>query len=351
MRTSKEITHINIDHDSRIPKYKQIIDSIINKVKDRSLSMGDRIPSINEVSEECLLSRDTVEKAYTILKKQKIIESVRGKGYYITKTDLLVESRVLFLINKASSYKMRIFNSFVNTLGTNARVDLFIYHCEPSVFQDILTNKLGRYDYYVIMPHFKSEASQHMGCTDEILKLIHSIPSKQLIIVDRNLKILPDDAGRIYQDFTEDICSALNAGVEKVKKYKKIILVYPDKAVYPYPKGIVTGFKRFCIQHDLDYELLDTIYEGMELQLKDLYIIIEEADLVNLVKQSRDHDFKLGEDLGVISYNDTPLKELLGITVMSTNFQKMGQEAANMISNRCNKTVKNDFRFIDRFSM
>ena len=347
----QKLEYINIDHDSRIPKYKQVIDSIIKGVNQGNLKMGDRIPSINEVSEECLLSRDTVEKAYTLLKEQKIIESVRGKGYYVTKTDLSLRVRVLFLINKASSYKMRIYNSFVNTIGSNAHIDLFIYHCEPTVFNDILKNRMNQYDHFLIMPHFKSEQSQHMGCPDDILKVIHSIPSKKLVVVDRNLKFLRNDAGRIYQDFTEDIYAALTAGIQKLKKYKKIILVYPEKAVYPYPKGIVTGFKRFCISNNIDYELLDEIYEGMELQLNDLYVIIEETDLVNLVKQSRDQNFKLGEDLGIISYNDTPLKELLGITVISTDFKKMGIEAANMILNKKNVALKNDFNFIDRFSV
>ncbi len=316
-----------------------------------SLGMGQKIPSINELSEEYLLSRDTVEKAYGLLKKQNIIASVKGKGYYIAKTDLSIQANVLFLINKLSTYKMRIFNSFVNTLGANAKVDLDIYHCEPIVFRDILDKKKNLYDYYVIMPHFKNENLQHMGCTDDILKTIHSIPNGKLIIMDRNLKSLSKESGRIYQDFTEDIYDALTTALEKLNKYKKIMLVYPSKAVYPYPKGIVTGFKRFCIQHAIDYEILDEIYDSMELQLNDLYIIIEEGDLVNLVKQVRDRHYKLGDDIGIISYNDTPLKELLGITVMSTNFKKMGEEAANMILNNNPIDIKNKFHFIDRFSL
>ncbi|MDV7140376.1 GntR family transcriptional regulator [Maribacter sp. TH_r10] len=340
-----------INTDSRIPKYKQVMDSIINGINNGTLGMGERIPSINEVSEEYLLSRDTVEKAYGLLKEKRIIVSVKGKGYYIAKTDLSIKVNVLFLINKLSTYKMHIFNTFVNSLGTNANVDLDIYHCEPLVFSNILEKKKDFYDYYVIMPHFKNEDLQHMGCTDEILKAIHSIPNGKLIIMDRNLKSLSKEAGRIYQDFTEDIFKALTAAYDKLKNYRKIMLVYPNKSVYPYPKGIVTGFKRFCIQHNMDYEILDEIYEGMELQLKDLYIIIEEDDLVHLVKQVRDRHYKMGEDIGIISYNDTPLKELLGITVMSTNFKKMGEEAAKMILNNKRIEVKNEFNFIDRFSL
>lgn len=347
----KRLDYIHIDTESRIPKYKQVMDSVINSINKGDLSMGEKIPSINEVSEEYLLSRDTVEKAYGLLKDQNIIVSVKGKGYYIAKTDLSVKIKVLFLINKLSTYKMRIFNSFVNSLGTNVHVDLDIYHCEPLVFSTILENKKRMYDHYVIMPHFKNEHLQHMGCTDDILKAIHSIPKGKLIVMDRNLKSLSKAAGRIYQDFTEDIYNALTAGLEKLNKYKKIILVYPSKAVYPYPKGIVTGFKRFCLQYEMDYEILDEIYESMELQLKDLYITIEEADLVNLVRQSRDRHYKLGEDIGIISYNDTPLKELLGITVISTDFKKMGEEAAKMILNNKPVEIKNDFNFIDRFSV
>jgi uncharacterized protein YjhX (UPF0386 family) len=327
------------------------MDSILRNINNGNLQLGQKIPSINELSEEHLLSRDTVEKAYSILKNQNIIESVKGKGYYIAKTDLSIRTNVLFLINKLSTYKMRIFNAFVNKLEGNAKVDLDIYHCEPLLFSKILEKKKNLYDHYVIMPHFKNENMQHMGCTDDILKSILSIPQGKLIVLDRNLRSLSREAGRVYQDFTEDIHGALTKGFDKLKKYKKIILVYPNKSVYPYPKGIVTGFKRYCIQHDLDYEVLDEIYDNMELQLGDLYIIIEETDLVNLVRQTRDKKYKMGVDIGIISYNDTPLKELLGITVISTNFKKMGEQAAEMILSNNRAEIKNEFNFIERFSV
>ena len=347
----KRLEYIEIDVNSRKPKYKQVMDSIISSINQEKLLMGERIPSINEVSEEYLLSRDTVEKAYGLLKEQNIIVSVKGKGYYISKTDLSIKLNVLFLLNKLSTYKMKIFNSFVTTLGTSANVDLDIYHCEPSLFNSILKRKKDQYNMYVIMPHFRNEHLQHMGCTDEILKTIQNIPSEKLIVIDRNLEELSKDVGRIYQDFTEDIYDSLHQGLKKIKNYKKIILVYPNKKVYPYPEGIVTGFKRFCIHNSFDFEILNTIYDGMELQLGDLYVIIEEVDLVNLVKQTRDRHYKLGEDIGIISYNDTPLKELLGITVISTDFAKMGSEAAQMILNKKRVSIKNDFNFIDRHSV
>ena len=53
----------------------------------------------------------------------------------------------------------------------------------------------------------------------------------------------------------------------------------------------------------------------------------------------------------LVLYNDTPLKELLGITVISTDFKVMGETAANMILNKQKGKVKMPFNFIDRDSL
>jgi DNA-binding LacI/PurR family transcriptional regulator len=82
-----------------------------------------------------------------------------------------------------------------------------------------------------------------------------------------------------------------------------------------------------------------------------MFITIEESALVSLVKQIRDNEFVLGRDIGVISYNDTPLKDLLGITVISTDFQAMGETAAQMILSKQKGKIKNPFNFIDRLSL
>jgi len=345
-------THqIIVNEESRIPKYKQIVDSITDHIKKGNLVIGSKIPSINELSENLLLSRDTIEKAYSDLKAKKVITSVKGKGYYVTKTDLISKINVFFLVNKPSSYKMLIYNSFVNGLGVNAHVNLFIYHCEESLFTRYIERSLGAYDYYVIMPHFKGEDLNHLSSTHNVMKVLEKIPMDKLIILD-NAKIeLEGDYGSLYQDFENDIYYALKEGLTQLEKYDKLILVYPSKSIFPYPKRILYGFKRFCGEHGFDFEILDQIYEHMELQSKDVYITIEEMDLVNLVRQIRAKKLKIGKDVGLISYNDTPLKELLGITVISTDFKAMGETAAYMVLKNKKEKVKNVFRYIERNSV
>jgi DNA-binding transcriptional regulator YhcF (GntR family) len=342
---------INIDESSRIPKYKQIVDSIINDISKGKLKVGHKIPSINNLSETCDLSRDTVEKAYKQLKERKLIISVKGKGFYTAKTDLISKVNVFFLINKLSSYKMMTYNSFVNSLGINGHVTLSIYHCEESLFVRAIEKNIGAYDYYIIMPHFKNNQLNHISYTNKVLEVIERIPKDKLIIMDNNIPEIKGNFGLIYQDFKNDIYHALIEGIEKLKKYDKLILVYPTKSIYPFPKRILIGFRQFCVEYELDFEILDEIYEDMELQSKDVYITIEETDLVNLVRQIRMKGLKLGKDVGIISYNDTPLKELLGITVVSTNFKAMGETTADFVLKNKNEKVKTEFKYIERNSV
>ncbi len=342
---------LTINENSSKPKYKQIVDAIIDKVSDGSLKVGEKIPSINELSEDSYLSRDTVEKAYRQLKEQKVIISVKGKGYYTAKTELISKVNIFFLINKLSSYKMEIYNSFIDNIGVNAHVNLFIYHYDESLFLNHIEKNLGGYDYYIITPHFKDERLNYTNFTAKALKAISKIPTNKLVILDRQIPEIKGEYINIYQNFKLDIYNALTDGILKLSKYKKMILVYPRISTYPYPKDIIQGFRKFCGEHNFEFEIIDKIYEDMDLKLLDCFVTISERDLVNLVKQIREQKLSLGKDVGIVSYNDTPLKELLGITVISIDFKAVGEKAAEMILKNKKGGFKSEFKLIERNSI
>ncbi|MEL7002854.1 MAG: GntR family transcriptional regulator [Bacteroidota bacterium] len=338
---------LEINSESKTPKYKQIINFIINQIERGELGIGDRIPSINETSEEFYLSRDTVEKAYSFLKERNIITSVKGKGYFVSNADLISKVNVCLIFNKLSAYKKIIFNSMVKALGTNASVDLYVHHCDKDLFKNLLTKKIGEYNYYVIMPHFQ-ELDQ------ESLKLLKSIPDDQLIILDKGMEDLSGNYGSVYQDFKNDIFNALESGLDDLRKYSKLVLVFPIDEMYPYPREIELGFRKFCVAYDFKFDIIDEFEAGREIESKgEAFIVIEDSDLVNLVKRCRTNKWEIGRDIGIISYNETPLKEVLaeGITVISTDFEKMGKAAANMILDKKFSKVGNPFSFIRRKSL
>ncbi|MEP6684355.1 MAG: winged helix-turn-helix domain-containing protein, partial [Parafilimonas sp.] len=128
----------DIDESRKTPKYLQVIDCISNAIKQGKLHKGDKILSINECSNEHFLSRDTVQKAYEILEQRGIICAIKGKGFYINRTDIATKYRVLLLFNKISNYKKQIYNSFIETMGDNAVVDLKIHHCNAKVLEGLI---------------------------------------------------------------------------------------------------------------------------------------------------------------------------------------------------------------------
>jgi DNA-binding LacI/PurR family transcriptional regulator len=62
---------------------------------------------------------------------------------------------------------------------------------------------------------------------------------------------------------------------------------------------------------------------------------VDDNELVVIAEHCRDAGYELGKDIGVISYNETPMKRIIGngITVISTDFAMMGVHAADFILN------------------
>lgn len=343
------LLNIRIDPDSDRPKYKQLVDAIIRGIEHGQLGYGQKIPSINNLSAEFHLSRDTVEKSYMELKRIGVIQSVRGKGFYIQHANPLSKIRVMLLFNKISAYKKVIYNNIINMLGDKAEVRLYVYHCEASLFKKILEEKKRNYDYLVVMPHFKSE-KEH----DEIRHILESISPKKLFILDKHLARMDGDFGEVVQDFKEDIYKALDEAKPLLEKYNKINLVFPKKVEHPYPLEIMQGFRNFVVNNNFAFEIMDEIPPGHSVNEGEVYITIEETDLVNIIKAVKDSDnLELGKNIGIISYNDTPLKEVLanGITVITTDFEEMGVTVAQMILNKVRYKTKNTFRLIKRNSL
>ncbi len=335
---------LTIDSAKKTPKYMQIVQAVVNAIQQGKLKKGDPIYSINELSDEFLISRDTVQKAYNLLREKGILIAVKGKGFYINRTDVDTPFRILLLFNKISNYKKQIFNAFVHTMGNKAVVDLKIHHFSMPLLKSLITENMHEYDYFVLMPHFYDEA-------DEIYSIIKKIPAEQLIILDKDLPHTYSKYAGVYQDFKNDICNALETGLDLIKKYQKLILVFPK--IIPYPKEISIGFRNFCTNHNIAYSIIDEIEEDTEINKKEAYIVIEETDLVTLIKSCRTKNLKIGKDIGIISYNETLLKEILldGITVISTDHHQMGETAAKLILENRKEKIKNPFSLITRKSL
>jgi len=120
-----------------------------------------------------------------------------------------------------------------------------------------------------------------------------------------------------------------------------------------YPVEIITGFRNFCLQQDFEKRIINEIKPDTYIKPGEAYIVIEETDLVQLIKNCNLKKLKVGKDVGIISYNETPLKEILmeGISVLSTDHAKMGETAARLILENKQEKIKNPFTLILRKSL
>jgi DNA-binding LacI/PurR family transcriptional regulator len=78
-----------------------------------------------------------------------------------------------------------------------------------------------------------------------------------------------------------------------------------------------------------------------------------EDDLVYLIEKIFDQNLKLGNEVGVISYNETPIKKIImnGITTISTDFKMMGEKAAELILNKSTEHIEAQFYLTVRNSL
>lgn len=336
---------IDIKEESKVPKYKQIVDSILAAIENGKIKLDDRLPSVNELLIEFDISRDTVVRAYDHLKKNKIIDSVPGKGYYVKKDQLSLKAKVFLLFNKLSPHKKIIYDSFAKTLGDNATIDFFIYENNYRYFKElILESKKRQYTHYVVICHFEEGG-------DDVLNFINKeIPLEKLIVLDKRLDGICDQVSCIYQDFEHDIYSALIQLNAQLKKYRQLKLLLRKRTYHPVE--IKKGFIKFCGQYAYDFEVIEAI-ETSEIEEGTVYINLKEDDLVILIKKIKQTNLVLGKDIGIISYNETPLKEVLldGITVISTDFENLGRKAAEIILKNQILNTDNPFHVIPRNSL
>ena len=66
------------------PVYLQVVDQVKAAAASGAVRRGEPLPSIRPLAESLRVNRNTVAKAYAELESQGVIETVAGKGCFIT---------------------------------------------------------------------------------------------------------------------------------------------------------------------------------------------------------------------------------------------------------------------------
>ena len=256
MKPIKFFSFIKVDEYSATPKYLQLTNSILTAIETGKIQKDDLLPSINELSYELEISRDTAEKGYKYLKKLGVLGSIPGKGYYIISTDFRQTLKICLLFNKLSSHKKIIYDSFIEAIGENVAIDFYIYNNDFAMFKKLVINKRDQYSHFVIIPHFIEGG-------DNASEVINLIPKEKLVLLDKKIPGVNGEYAAAYENFEKDIYVSLDQAREQLSKYHTIKLIFPKESYFP--KEIIKGFSRFCQQYAFNHKVVSGV-EDEELQ-------------------------------------------------------------------------------------
>ncbi|GAB4025938.1 GntR family transcriptional regulator [Spirosoma gilvum] len=332
---------LHVDENGKTPKFLQIVNGIIAQIEAGVFKPGDRLPSINETSAEYYLARATVEKAYCNLLKSGHITSLYRKGFYVSEGKFI--KRVLFLTGAISETNRALFKSVSEQLGKAYKVDIYVYDYQREYLLDGLEKQAGNYHYFVLMPHHLAD----MGDLTDVLK---KIPAERLILLDGSTNSLGRNCATIRFSGGDQLRMVLEQNVALLQKYHTLNFVTSDNEYVP--ADWYSAFLNFTEQHQIDGQVLDAVDE-IPLQKGAAYLLVDDDDLISLIQEAAQKRLVLGQDIGLVSFNDARYKAVVGggISVIKTDVSVVGKNLARIIDHNEKQRVRIPMQFIKRGSL
>lgn len=134
---------INIDYQSRMPIYEQIVNRFEMLIIKGVLQPDEQMPSVRALAVQLSLNPNTVQKAYTQLEQLGYIYPIKGRGNFVAASNSLVKQK-----------KTGFFNDMQNLLDYGCEIGITMEECNACVEKyfknrkDSLTidDKEGLYD-------------------------------------------------------------------------------------------------------------------------------------------------------------------------------------------------------------
>lgn len=322
-----------------LSKSEQIIASVTESIRSGKFASGRSIPSINSTAQKFGVARKTVVRAYDKLKNVGLIESRPKMGYYVISKKPNNKLKVLLIVHSFDGHWETLYNEFREKVNGYCEIEIFFHHYNIKVLELIVNRNVSDYDMFIISSFNHSR----------IKSIVGRIPAYKVLLISRNDR-LSESYNHIIQDFCEGTYQALSQATVQIKKYKRINLVYPEKAGHS--DTLKSGFLKYCEEYSVENRIVNSLKE-IEIENGDAFLLISNNDLIYLLNVCKVKNWQLGKDVGVLSYNETPLKQVIrdGISVVSCNFTMMAEEIATFIKEQ--KTVQKviPIEFVERNSL
>ena len=303
-------------------KHDQLLHGIINAIDEKIIVQGDSLPSVNAMINELGFARETIMKGYRELVSRGIIESKNRLGYFVANNNTTQELKIALMMYSFDTFQEQFYRNFRNELGANVHLDVFFHHGNIEVFETILSLLKGKYGMYVVspIPHPRSKG------------LLNSIPRNKLIMFDRH-EPLDGEFTYVTQEFEKSSYAAFSQLADVIKKFDEIIFFHLPGSFVPIEIG--KAFKTFLKNYQIEGRVLSEYIAG-SVEKGKVYFTVDNYELWQILKDCKTKGFVLGKDVGILSHNDEPAKEIIGdgITTYSTSFSLMGKRSAHAALSR-----------------
>lgn len=327
-------------HSSRT-LYDQLAEYISGHIADGYLAAGDRLLSVGEAYHAYGVSRDTVLAAYRALQRRKMVTSVAGKGFFVTRRGASDTVRLFVLFDAMNQYKETLYRSLIDNLGEGYEISTAFHYYNAELFDTLVTDARGKYDYYVLMPHFNRD----------VTAVLDKIPAERLLLLDAFPEGYSRNCAAVYQRFYTDAYEGLKALLDKLRRYEALHIVYNGRFQY-LPDDYTAGAYRFA--GEFRYPVyVERDFDMANILAGHCYMAVSERDLAAMIKSITAKGLAVGRNIGLLSLDDTPLKEVLigGITTLTTDFELMGRTAAELIRSGEQRRIANPWRLCLRGSL
>lgn len=300
-------------------KHDRLVQGIIQAINEKVLLPEDTLPSVNQMIRSLGFSRETIMKGYRELVSRGIIESKNRLGYYVANSSTEQLLKVALLMYNLDTFEEQFYRNFRNTLGTSVDLQVFFHHGNIDIFETILQRIRGQFGMYVIapIPHPKSK------------ELLNSIPRNKLLMFDR-FEPLEGEFNHITQEFEKSSYKVFEQLASAIKHYSEFIFYHSPDSLDP--KEIAKAFRKFLRNYGMEGKIVKEFVPGTVEKGK-VYFTLDNFVMWEIMKECKTKKLIPGTDVGLLSHNDEPAKEIVGITTYSADFAMMGTMAAKAILN------------------
>ncbi len=261
--------NFNLNASLDVPIYRQVADIIKNAVKKGELAAGEKLPTVQEMTDELAIARGTVKRAYDELEREGIIEKAQGRGTFVCynpsnhggrKDQAMAAIDEMLSQLEDMGFSAQEINIFLNLKlrersREEAKVKIAVIECNPENLSYIseqfrhvsgvdlysfMLDSVEKYPYKLaegfdlvvatpshaefiesILPRDKRVTRIALRPSQSFLsQIIRLSPKKKVGIIAESARF----AGLVYntcRDFTEDaeIFSPIVSGDEKTKEY------------------------------------------------------------------------------------------------------------------------------------